>query len=833
MWVQGGIYNISGVAPVANVHLYGGFAGNETSLTDRVLSDKDGNGIIDPWEFTNETLLYIVNSTNSGIYISSTSLTTADKLIIDGFTITYTCTSATVPPIVVNLASNVGAITFQNNIIRNCALTGVVADGTTTAMLINSRGILKNCLFEKNIATITLTGQGATPFVTIVNSRATGCVFRNNKNTADYSTINYASNYNAAFRGMIVHFLSGSSGAISNTSLSTSLFYNNELNCIPFKDRLDQGLNNASVVGYGIYSASYGTDSVVNCIFASNKGTLTCYQATGMYLIEQPNVHHYVLNNVFWNNSHNMGGNRNFKVDVITSGLISNNVMNAGNTYTASTYICNNLTNLDTSNDLNSYSPQFSCPTTMIGNTTNMTTEKSDWRIPTSSYLVGKGIVTTQHYDKVGNIFISPRSVGAFEGVSSSKLNPAAGTTIICELKDNKRGAYTFTTDDDISSAVQSYSTDFKRLNLRGSMALVTSWITDWTFWSNILADGHFDVTNHTTNHIHFSTITSKQSGLDSLNNEINIAQTLLKSKFPGQDVITIANPWIENTTSSDAIIKQHHYAGRNGATGYNSLSPTESDWFRLNYQATASNSTVSGMNSFLNYALRNNKWVIILAHGIGTSPTSAIPQTIITPHFEYVASKLDSIWCGTFNEVTKYIKEKQHTSIQIKSNMPAQVIGSLIHDLDPLIFNFPLTIKTVVPSDWTAATVMQNGVSKDISTKMENNVNNLYYDVLVNAGDVQLTKKQQPNMLNIISTNSFRVYPNPLKGHMLEVITKGMIGEKSITITALSGKIVFLKKLLDIDTQIVSLKNIEIKGTYIVKITNQNSNFSQKLLVQ
>jgi hypothetical protein len=417
VWIKTGTYNISGITPAANVHLYGGFIGTEVSLTNRALSDKDGNGIIDPWEFTNETLLNITNTSNVGININSTSMATADKLIIDGFTITYTCTSATVPPAVVSLASNVGAITFQNNIIRNCAITGVVADGNTTAMLINSRGILKNCLFEKNNATITFTGQGATPFVTLINSRATGCVFRNNKNTANYSTINYVSNYNSAYRGMIVHFLAGSSSAPSNTTLATSLFYNNELNCIGYKDVPTNGLNNASVVGYGIYSASYGTDSVINCVFARNKGILTCYQATGIYVIEQPNVHHYMLNNVFWNNTQNTGGNRNFKVDAITSGYVGNNVMNAGNTYTASAYISStsNLTDLNTSNTDATKGAMFKNPTTTVGNTTDLSTEHSDWRILTTSYLVGTGNATTILTDKAGNLFAPSPASGAYE----------------------------------------------------------------------------------------------------------------------------------------------------------------------------------------------------------------------------------------------------------------------------------------------------------------------------------------------------------------------------------------------------------------------------------
>jgi hypothetical protein len=418
VWVKGGIYNISGITPVANVHLYGGFTGTEAKLTDRAISDKDGNGIIDSWEFTNETLLNIVNTTNSAIYISSTSMATADKLIIDGFTITYTCSSATIPPAVVSLASNVGAITFQNNIIRNCGITGVVTDGATTAMLINSRGILKNCLFEKNNATITLTGQGATPFVTLFNSKATGCVFRNNKNTADYSTINFVRNYNINFRGMIVHFLSGSSTSPSNTTLSTSLFYNNELNCIGYKDNAEAGLNNASIIGYGVYSRSYGTDSVVNCLFARNKGTLINYQAVGIFVLEQPNVHHYILNNVFWNNTHNLGGNRNFKSDVLTSGSISNNAFNSGATFAdvnSYGYYANNVANLSSKNTDSTKGPMFKNPTTAFGNTTDLSTEKADWRILSTSYLIGKGISTSILTDKSGNSFLAQPSVGAYE----------------------------------------------------------------------------------------------------------------------------------------------------------------------------------------------------------------------------------------------------------------------------------------------------------------------------------------------------------------------------------------------------------------------------------
>ena len=68
IWVAAGTYyptartNVNDAKSVTfmlkeGVHLYGGFAGNETSINSRVKSDIDGNGKIDAWEFTNETIL--------------------------------------------------------------------------------------------------------------------------------------------------------------------------------------------------------------------------------------------------------------------------------------------------------------------------------------------------------------------------------------------------------------------------------------------------------------------------------------------------------------------------------------------------------------------------------------------------------------------------------------------------------------------------------------------------------------------------------------------------------------------------------------------------------
>lgn len=315
------------------------------------------------------------------------------------------------------------------------------------------------------------------------------------------------------------------------------------------------------------------------------------------------------------------------------------------------------------------------------------------------------------------------------------------GETTVCELKDDKRAAYTFTTDDGIYSAVHYFNEDFKRLNLRGSMALISGKLQGQEDrFRALIAEGHFDITNHSMTHINFVTVSDSAT----LDKEINGAQSLLKSTFEGQDVITMANPYVSNTDLADKLIMQHHYAGRNGSGGFNSLKHTEYEWYRLNYISTYNYSTSQStsqvlLNSSMDIAIKNRNWLIVLAHGAGVC-NGCIPEPDITAHFEYVSSKLDFIWCGTFNEVTKYIRERQHALINIKQSKPSRIIINLSHDLDSKLFNSPLTLKTKVPEAWTRTIVLQNGVNKIAKVKSENGIHYAYYDAVPNSGNITLS---------------------------------------------------------------------------------------------
>jgi len=58
VWIASGTYPLTATLTMKEgVNVYGGFLGNETDINNRHKSDLNNNGIIEPWEFTNATIL--------------------------------------------------------------------------------------------------------------------------------------------------------------------------------------------------------------------------------------------------------------------------------------------------------------------------------------------------------------------------------------------------------------------------------------------------------------------------------------------------------------------------------------------------------------------------------------------------------------------------------------------------------------------------------------------------------------------------------------------------------------------------------------------------------
>ncbi len=120
IWVASGTYKTArfeGFLLKRGVNIYGGFNGTETSSSQREIIDTDSNGVIDAWEFKNQT---IIDAQNHGRCITGNFYGyNSPYIIFDGFTVQNGK---------INDASLAGGgidaqndLTIQNCIVKNCS----------------------------------------------------------------------------------------------------------------------------------------------------------------------------------------------------------------------------------------------------------------------------------------------------------------------------------------------------------------------------------------------------------------------------------------------------------------------------------------------------------------------------------------------------------------------------------------------------------------------------------------------------------------------------------------------------------------------------------------
>lgn len=437
VYLKGGTYSFTKTAPsalgafgtAAGVSYYGSFAGTESAPSERVTSDVDGNGIVEPWEFTNQSILSFTLTGSAGGFTTSNANTIVSY--VNGFKFTGTNTASDFSTSNVRVTMRISKnIRFENNIVADWTVSGSFSTATTLAApffdIYATIGnvVINNCLFANN--TISYTSTQSTdavfhPFISLTPAANFGqnvmsnCVVRNNKITMDYSGSTGSSANNQ--RGLIVSILLPTNPTYP-TTLKNTIIHNNEVLYTPKTGIL--ACYGAPVYVYNDINTV--SDSIINNTIANNKMT-NCSSAgikIGMDLNspnEKPN--HIVMNNVMYNNKNNGSVSNfeaNFAIPSTSATMVKNNICNGGVILIAnnSANVADNLFDLSDDN-AGTNGAFFNRPTTEIGYyITDGSVALSRWVIASNSYLKGKGIVTLTT-DKAGRAYAATPSVGAYE----------------------------------------------------------------------------------------------------------------------------------------------------------------------------------------------------------------------------------------------------------------------------------------------------------------------------------------------------------------------------------------------------------------------------------
>ena len=339
----------------------------------------------------------------------------------------------------------------------------------------------------------------------------------------------------------------------------------------------------------------------------------------------------------------------------------------------------------------------------------------------------------------------------------------------LLSAKDGAKGIFTMTYDDGILATAKWVNAENKKYGLKGSCMMVPNWggtkpnfngkVSEWTA---LFADGTLEPESHSMTH-ELIMPTERWSGYEGskYNNiqenydaEIVQSRAAIRAAFPGYDVLCFAPSnntlsvqsyrsdgngnllknskgeyAVVNDGGAQAVANATYYAIRQGNRGVQSLDPTldgnAGGWYNLRIRAFkdfSGNDKLTQGKSWIDDTVRDGNWLIVMCHGIsgnGASGSGDITTDAADAFFAYASEYVKSgeLWAATFGDATKYIRERQNTTVSARFENNAVLVDMKIirkteegKYLGETYFSYPLTVEVRVPDTWKAVQYTDSG---------------------------------------------------------------------------------------------------------------------------
>ena len=169
-------------------------------------------------------------------------------------------------------------------------------------------------------------------------------------------------------------------------------------------------------------------------------------------------------------------------------------------------------------------------------------------------------------------------------------------------------------------------------------------------------------------------------------------------------------------------------------------MQPYTSDKEYVQWQRGAlSNTSLDQMKAWVDTCnVHSNIWLVLVFHGVDGVGWEAIPGDTLDAYFSYIKSHEDKIWVATFKDVTKYIRERMEAQISFTNNQD-QLSIQLTNNLDPKLYDLPLTLKTYIPSNWKEVEIIQGKTKNHVKAGKDENGQYVVYQAIPNQEDIVL----------------------------------------------------------------------------------------------
>ncbi|GJM29865.1 MAG: hypothetical protein DHS20C17_25000 [Cyclobacteriaceae bacterium] len=173
---------------------------------------------------------------------------------------------------------------------------------------------------------------------------------------------------------------------------------------------------------------------------------------------------------------------------------------------------------------------------------------------------------------------------------------------------------------------------------------------------------------------------------------------------------------------------------------------PGESDKEYVQWQrGPHTDTSMDLMKSWVDTSIvHDNIWLVLVFHGvdgIGWEPRTGAD---LQEYFGYIKQKEDYVWVATFADVTKYVRERKNS--KVSSTLKDQaIVVNVSSDLDPEVYDVPITLKTYLPEAWKASVLTKSSNPDDkVTLSIQQDALGAYvlYSVIPGQSEIILTER-------------------------------------------------------------------------------------------
>jgi len=139
-----------------------------------------------------------------------------------------------------------------------------------------------------------------------------------------------------------------------------------------------------------------------------------------------------------------------------------------------------------------------------------------------------------------------------------------------------------------------------------------------------------------------------------------------------------------------------------------------------------------------------NNIWLVLVFHGIDGIGWEPRTGAELEEYFNYMNERRAGLWIATFSDVTKYIRERKNTvigSVVLDDTIEVNISS----DLDPKVYDVPITLKTYVPVAWETAVLHKKTKQENqLRLKIQKDAQGSYVLYSVRPGEVEILLAEQ-----------------------------------------------------------------------------------------